>query len=72
MLHKQLVLSLTVTNLWANSADNKLVVFFLFSSETRILRFMQIVTIGDNLHEMLNPPFWEKYFKMSAEILPKY
>ena len=28
---------------------------------------MQIVSIGDNLHEMSNPVFWkkqEKYFKM--------
>ena len=32
---------------------------------------MQIVSLGDNLHEMSNPVFWEKYekyFKMpSAE-----
>ena len=30
---------------------------------------MQIVSIGDYLHEMLNPVFWEKqekYFKMSS------
>ena len=29
---------------------------------------MQIVSIGDNLHEVSNPVFWEmeeKYFKMS-------
>ena len=24
---------------------------------------MQIVSIGDNLHEMSNPVFWEKYEK---------
>ena len=32
---------------------------------------MQIVSYGDNLHEMSKPVFWEKYekyFKMSAEI----
>ena len=31
---------------------------------------MQIVSIGDNMHEMSKPVFWEKsekYFKMSAE-----
>ena len=27
---------------------------------------MHIVSIGDDLHEMLNPVFWEKYFKMSS------
>ena len=30
---------------------------------------MQIVSIGDNLHEMLNPVFWrkyKKYFNMSS------
>ena len=35
---------------------------------------MQIVSSGDNLHEMSNPIFWrkkEKYIKMSsAEFLP--
>ena len=29
---------------------------------------MQIVSIGDNLHVMSKPVFWEKYSKMSAEI----
>ena len=37
---------------------------------------MQTVSLGDNLHEMLNQIFWkkyEKYFKMSsAEILTQY
>ena len=30
---------------------------------------MQIISIGDNLHEMSNPVFWgkqEKYFSMSS------
>ena len=33
---------------------------------------MQIVSIGDNLHEMSNPVFWEdkkKYFKMLSAVL---
>ena len=37
---------------------------------------MQIVSIGDNLHEMLNPVFWEKIKKSitnvsSAELAQK-
>ena len=50
-----------------NLTDNKLMIFFLFFPENRIWHFMQIVSIGDNLHEMSNPDFkenWEKYFKM--------
>ena len=33
---------------------------FLFFPENRILHFMQIVSIGDNLHDMSNPVSWEK------------
>ena len=34
---------------------------------------MQIVSLGDNLHEMSDPIFWEKYFKMSsAEIFTQH
>ena len=51
---------LTFTTLWAFSADNKLMIFFLFFPENRIRHFMQIVSLGDNLHEMSNPVFWEK------------
>ena len=36
------------------SADNILKYFFLFSSENRLLCFMQL-SPGDNLHEMLKP-----------------
>ena len=43
----------------ANSADNTLMIFSYFFPENRIWHFMQIVTIGDNLHEMSNPVFWE-------------
>ena len=52
--------ALTFTFLWANSADDKLVVFFLFFPENRILHFMQIVSIGVDLHEMSSPVFWEQ------------
>ena len=34
--------------------------FFLFLLEKKFLCFMQIFSIGDNLHEMSNPVFWEK------------
>ena len=51
---------LTFTTLWAFSADDKLMIFFLFFPENWIWHFMQIVSLGDNLHEMSNPVFWEK------------
>ena len=51
---------LTFTTLWANSADDKLMVIFLFFPENKILHFMQIVFKGDNLHEMSNSVFGEK------------
>ena len=51
---------LTFTTLWAFSADDKLMIFFLFFPENWIWHFMQIVSFGDNLHEMSNPVFWEK------------
>ena len=43
-----------------NSADDKLVTFFLFFLENRIWHFMKIVSLGDNLHEVSNPIFLEK------------
>ena len=60
---------LTFIALLAYSADNKLMIFFLIFSGNRIWHFMQIVSNGDNLHEMSNPVSWEnweKYFKMSS------
>ena len=51
---------LTFTTLWAFSADDKMMLFFLFFPENRIWHYMQIVSLGDNLHEMSNPVFWEK------------
>ena len=38
-------------SLWANSADDKLMIFFLLFSENRIWHFMQIVSTGNNLHK---------------------
>ena len=43
-------------------ADNILKLFFLFFQGNRILQFMQIVSNRDNLHEISNPVFWEKYY----------
>ena len=40
---------LTFTTFWANSADNKLVIFLLFFLENRLWQ-----------HEISNPVFWEK------------
>ena len=41
-----------LTMLWADSADDKLAIFFLFFQENRIWHFMRIVSLGDNLHEV--------------------
>ena len=53
--------------LWANTVDNKLMIVFVFFPENRIYHIMQIVSLGDNLlslgdnlHELLNPIFWKK------------
>ena len=54
------IIYLTFTTLWAFSADDRLMIFFLFFPENRIWHFMQIVSLGDNLHEMSYPVFWEK------------
>ena len=35
----------------------KLMIFFLFFLENRIWYFMQIVSLGDNLHAVSNPIF---------------
>ena len=34
---------------------------FLFFSENRLWHFMQIASLENNLHEMLNSIFWEKF-----------
>ena len=40
-----------------NPAEDKLMIVFLFFPENRLLHFMQIVSLGDNLHEMSKPIF---------------
>ena len=55
--HQQILLgALTITMLWANSADHKMMYIF-FPLEYRIWHFMQIVSLGENLHEASNPIF---------------
>ena len=52
--------TLTIMTLWTYSADEKLIIFFLFFPEIGLWNFMQIVPLGDNFHEMSKPIFWEK------------
>ena len=53
------ILQIRIINetLWANSADGKLVIFFLCLLDNRIWHFMQIVSLGDNMHEASDPIF---------------
>ena len=53
-------LPLTFTTLWTNSADDTLMVHFLFCN------FMQTVYIGDNLLEMSKHVFLRKKINMSS------
>ena len=45
---------LTFTNLWANSADHKLMIFFLLFPRKQV----------ENLHEISKPDFWGKVRKI--------
>ena len=49
-LHK-----LTFITLWANSADYKLMIYFLFFPENRIWLSNQFFSFGVHLHEVSNP-----------------
>ena len=53
---------LIITNLLANSADDKLIilVFLLFFPGYKIWHFMLIISIWDNMHEISKSFFWEK------------
>ena len=59
---------LTLSMLWSDSADDKLMIFFLFFLGNRIWHFMQIVSLGDSLHEMSNPILGDNLHKMSNPI----
>ena len=54
---------LAINTMWANSADNKLMTFFLFSPEIRIWHFKQIVSIGSG--NILSWRLIMKYFLQS-------
>ena len=54
----------TFTILRANSGGQIDGIFLIFYTENMIWDFISIVSIGDNLHEMTNPVFLEKYFSM--------
>ena len=46
--------NLTLTTIWADSADDKWMTFFLCFQETGFDTFMRIVSIGDNNMECQN------------------
>ena len=50
-------LLLKFCNFFSKSSDD---IFFLFFQENRFWYYMQIVSIGDNLHVMSKPVLWEK------------
>ena len=62
---------LTFTTVWANSADDKLIVFFSSFSQKMGFDISCSISTADNLHEMSKPVSLEKsekYFIMlSAE-----
>ena len=54
---------LTFITLWANLANDKELIVFLFFPENKVGHFMHIVSLGDNLHEILKLIFWGKIRK---------
>ena len=54
----------TITTLWANSADDKLIIsFFYFFQKMGFDISCNTISLGDNLHEMSKLIFWEKHEK---------
>ena len=43
-----------------HSAGDKLMLVFLYFLENGLWQFLQIVFLGDNMHEIPKPIFWEK------------
>ena len=52
MYHTWTTTVLTFITFWANSADDKLMIIFLFFPENSLWYFLQTVYMGDSLHEM--------------------
>ena len=50
---------------------DKLVIFFLYFLENRFWHIMQIVSLGDNLHDVSDPIFYEKEEKYKETICMK-
>ena len=71
--HNKMTVDVYFTTLWANFADDKLMIYFLYFLENRLWHFMQIVSRGDNLLEMSKHVFkWKlktNVKMVSAEIL---
>ena len=59
------------TSLWANLADDKLILFLDYFPQNidSGWHFMQIVSWGDNLHEMPRPIFGEKISKIFQNVV---
>ena len=53
-------MTITLSTLGKIFSRRHIEIFFLFFQENRFRHFMQIVSSGDNLHEMPNPIFWGK------------
>ena len=64
----QLEISVSNHSKKANSVDDKLKIIF---PENKLRHFMQIVSSGDNLHEMSQPIFWKykTYKKKNVNLL---
>ena len=56
---------ITLNCLWADSADDKYWWYFSYFSQKTGFNVMQIVSLGDNLHDMLNPVFYRKQKNIS-------
>ena len=52
---------LTITTLWVDSADDKLMIFFLFFLENRIWHFMQIVSVENRIWHFMQETICMKY-----------
>ena len=62
-------IGLTFTTLWANSADDKLMIFLFFFAKKYALKFHANCLQRNNLHEMSKPIFLknlkqQQYFKL--------
>ena len=58
---------LSFNTVWINSADDKLIIFFLFFPENRIWHFMQIVSL-ETICTISEPVFWEKAGKFQYAV----